>query len=219
MLQIALDARCASCKSPLVVAGERVDGRERNKLATRRGIRAAALELGLARGLSEVSTEEIARRAGVSPRTFFNYFGTKEDALLLELFTITDEELAVFSSGDGPSGAWHDLTRMFVADVERVEHEGPDLSRYMQLHSQQPALQARQLGYFAAFLGRLGDAVAARLGDGPRSRLRAEVMAGSCVTAVRVGLSRWASQGWEGGATPCVTAAFSEFDGAFGAGF
>jgi hypothetical protein len=87
----------------------------------------------------------------------------------------------------------------------------------MQLQAQHPILQARQLGHFSAFLGKLGDAVAARLEDAPRSRLRAEVMAGSCITAVRVGLNRWASQGWEGTAASHVTAAFAEFDGAFGA--
>jgi AcrR family transcriptional regulator len=201
-----------------VVEGQRENGRERNKRATRHALRAATLELGLSRGLAEVSTEEIARRAGVSPRTFFNYFDTKEDAALIELFMVTDDELKVFAAADHPGGAWADLGRLFVADVERAEQEGPDLPRYMELHARHPALQARQLGYFSAFLGKLGDAVAARLGDAPRSRLRAEVMAGSCITAVRVGLNRWASQGREDAAASHVTAAFSEFDGAFGTG-
>lgn len=199
-------------------AVERADGRERNKRVTRRALRAAALELGLARGLAEVSTEEIARRAGVSPRTFFNYFDTKEDAALLELFMMTDEQLAEFSTGEQPGGAWADLGRLFVADVQRAEQDGQDLPSYMRLHAQHPALQARQLGHFSAFLGKLGDAIAVRLGDDPRSRLRAEVMAGSCVTAVRVGLHRCASQGWEDSTASQVTAAFAEFDGAFGTG-
>jgi AcrR family transcriptional regulator len=192
------------------------DGRERNKRATRRALRSATLELGLARGLADVPTEEIARRAGVSPRTFFNYFDTKEDAALIELFLVTDEELAAYAAGDHTAGAWADLVRMFVADVERAQQDGPDLPRYMQLHARHPALQARQLGYFSAFLGKLGDAVAVRLGDVPTSRLRAEVMAGSCVTAVRVGLGRWAEQG--GDAASHVTAAFEQFDGAFATG-
>jgi AcrR family transcriptional regulator len=195
-----------------------MDGRERNKRATRRALRTATLELGLARGLDDVSTEEIARQAGVSPRTFVNYFDIKEDAALIELFMVTDEELAAFASGDHPEAAWADLGRMFAADVERAEQVGPDLPRYMQLHAQDPVLQARQVGYFSAFLGKLGDAVARRLGDAPRARLRADVMAGSCITAVRVGLNRWASQGWQGTAASHVTAAFAEFDGAFAAG-
>jgi AcrR family transcriptional regulator len=196
----------------------REDGRERNKRTTRRALRAAALELGLERGLAHVTTDEIARRAGVSPRTFFNYFDTKEDAALIELFMVTDEELSTFASGGQATGAWADLGRMFVADVERAERDGPDLPGYMQLHFEHPALQARQLGRFALFLGKLGEAVAARLGGDPQTRTRAEVMAGSCITAVRVGLDRWASQGRPGTAASHVAAAFAEFDGAFGDG-
>ncbi|MCY7343181.1 MAG: TetR/AcrR family transcriptional regulator [Pseudonocardia sp.] len=195
---------------------EREHGRERNKRATRRALRAATLELGLRRGLAEVSVEEIARRAGVSPRTFFNYFDTKEDAALIELFVVTDEELAVFTAGNGGAGVWADLTRILAADVERAEADGQDLPRYMQLHARHPVLAARQMGQFSSFLGRLADAVATRTGDNPQTRLRAEVIAGSCITAVRVGLSQWAAQGWRSTAAEHVTAAFALFDPAFG---
>lgn len=189
-------------------------GRERNKRATRRALRAATLELGLERGLADVSVDEITQRAGVSPRTFFNYFDTKEDAALIELFLIGEEELAAFAAQPA-AGAWDDLRRMFVADVERAERDGEDLSAYMRLHAQNPVLGARQLGHFSLFLGGLDGAVTARLGGDPSTRMRAEVMAGSCVTAVRVGLGRWAAQGRESSAASQVAAAFTQFDGAF----
>lgn len=193
---------------------EREHGRERNKRATRRALRVATLELALERGLDAVPIEEIAQRAGVSKRTFFNYFDTKEDAALLELFLISDDELAAFAAATG-GGAWRDLGRLFVADVQRTA-EGQDLSRYQRLHARHPVLAARQLGQFAMFLGRLSDAVARRLGDGPTTRLRAEVMAGSCITAVRVGLGHWPVDDGGTPAASCVAAAFAEFDGAFG---
>ncbi len=191
-------------------------GRERNKRATRQALRAATLALGLERGLSEVSVEDIARRAGVSTRTFFNYFDTKDDAALIELFLVTDEELAVFAAGNSAAGVWADLTRMLTADVARAGRDGQDLPRYLQLHAQHPELAARQMGHFASFLGRLADAVAARIGgDSPESRMQAEVMAGACVTAVRVGLNQWAAQGQQRAAASYVNAAFTLFDGAF----
>src|ERR1700727_2794888 len=55
--------------------------RERKKLATRRELRRAPLRMIADRGYSNVTVEEIAEAANVSPRTFFNYFPTKEAAL------------------------------------------------------------------------------------------------------------------------------------------
>ena len=56
--------------------------RERKKVATRLALHAAALQLVAERGLEHVSVDDIAERADVSPRTFFNYFPTKDDAVL-----------------------------------------------------------------------------------------------------------------------------------------
>src|SRR4051795_4333102 len=56
--------------------------RERKKLATRLALHKAALQLVAERGLDGVSVDDIAERADVSPRTFFNYFTSKDDAVL-----------------------------------------------------------------------------------------------------------------------------------------
>ncbi|ALG14944.1 hypothetical protein AOZ06_21245 [Kibdelosporangium phytohabitans] len=57
--------------------------RERKKLETRAKLAKIAIRLAAERGLENVTVDDIAGEAGVSARTFFNYFPSKEDAILL----------------------------------------------------------------------------------------------------------------------------------------
>ncbi len=59
--------------------------RERQRAQIRADIRRAAFRLFIERGYDDVTTEEIASAAGVSPRTFFRHVPTKEELLLAPL--------------------------------------------------------------------------------------------------------------------------------------
>lgn len=60
--------------------------RQAHKLRTERALQQAALALFGEQGYDTTTTDEIAERAGVSPRTFFRYFPTKESVLFLGEF-------------------------------------------------------------------------------------------------------------------------------------
>jgi AcrR family transcriptional regulator len=55
--------------------------RDKHKSQTARALRAAALKLFATQGYDATTTEEIAEKAGVSARTFFRYFPTKESLM------------------------------------------------------------------------------------------------------------------------------------------
>jgi AcrR family transcriptional regulator len=55
--------------------------RDKHKNQTAQALRAAALKLFATQGYDATTTEEIADKAGVSARTFFRYFPTKESLL------------------------------------------------------------------------------------------------------------------------------------------
>lgn len=55
--------------------------RERKKLATREAIVAAAWRLAVQHGPDNVRVDDIAAAAGISPRTFNNYFSSREEAI------------------------------------------------------------------------------------------------------------------------------------------
>ena len=56
--------------------------RERKKAETWAALHEAAASLALQHGVDQTTVEAIAASAGVSPRTFFNYFEVKEDAIV-----------------------------------------------------------------------------------------------------------------------------------------
>src|ERR1700722_20350499 len=56
--------------------------RDRKKNDTRRALRDAALALVAERGLAHVTIEDITEAVDIAPRTFFNYFPSKESAVI-----------------------------------------------------------------------------------------------------------------------------------------
>ena len=67
--------------------------RERRREQTWRALHEAALKRVREHGMRGPTVEEIAREAGVSPRTFFNYFPSKEDAVLGLREPVVSEEI------------------------------------------------------------------------------------------------------------------------------
>src|ERR1700712_4520395 len=61
---------------------ETVTLRERKKRATREALQGAALRLALEHGPDNVRVEDIAQAAGVSSRTYNNYFSSREQAIV-----------------------------------------------------------------------------------------------------------------------------------------
>jgi AcrR family transcriptional regulator len=92
--------------------------RERKKLGTRWALSDAAFELALERGLENVTREDIANRAGVSLRTFNNYFTGKYEAVAFRQIDRTRQSLVVFRKRPFDEPLWSAITESFLQPLE-----------------------------------------------------------------------------------------------------
>jgi AcrR family transcriptional regulator len=92
--------------------------RERKKLDTRWALSDAALELALEHGLENVTREDIANKAGVSLRTFNNYFTGKYEAVAFRQVDRTRQSLAVFRARPADEPLWSAITEAMLAPLE-----------------------------------------------------------------------------------------------------
>ena len=97
--------------------------RERKKLDTRKALSDAAARLVLERGLENVTRDDIAATAGVSLRTFSNYFAGKYDALAYRQIERTRRSLAALRQRPSDEPLW---TAVTAALLEPLEAEGAE---------------------------------------------------------------------------------------------
>ena len=91
--------------------------RDRRRLQTLRELHEAALHLAREGGLAAATVDAITDRAGVSRRTFFNYYATKEDALLGTTAPVVPEDaLDRFLAHPGDD-AFAEAVRLVIAVV------------------------------------------------------------------------------------------------------
>jgi AcrR family transcriptional regulator len=163
--------------------------RERKKLATRRALSAAALRLAREHGPQNVRVDDIAEAAGVSPRTYNNYFSSREQAIVVALAAERGHGVAASlrrRPADEP------LEHAVVgALIEQYSDGGEPDRDTLALITSAPALRAEFLDTIAAIERPLAEAIAARTGAGDQGELRTEVLAAAVSGAARVAAERW----------------------------
>lgn len=131
---------------------------------TRHALERATVELALEAGLEQVTVEQIAERADVSPRTFFNYFGSKEDALLGVAAKDTGHELlAGFPEEPSRAGVYEDLKRFLIESLGRRLASDDLLHKRMAALHANPNLARRQMAQVHLLLDGLTARVATLL--------------------------------------------------------
>jgi AcrR family transcriptional regulator len=166
------------------VTTDRPGLRERKKQATREALGAAALRLALERGPENVRVDDIADAAGVSPRTYNNYFASREQAIVA---AVTADRAACVASAVTARPTDVSLADAVIdAVVEQYTSPGDDA---LLMITTSPALRAGYVDNVASIESPLSGAMADRCpGMDP---LTAEVLAAGIGAATRLALRQW----------------------------
>lgn len=200
--------------SPTLTAGLTVEHepglRERKKLETRHRLRAVSLRLATERGVEHVTVEDIAAEADVSTRTFFNYFSSKEEALIGPDPSSAAElaqALADRPAGEPPLESLRALMLMRAAVIEeRVD----EVRARMHLVKTCAALQPVYLATAAAFDRILTEGIAARLGTDPDTDPYPALLSAVASTAMRATIVSWLAGPAGRSITDLIDAAFDQ---------
>jgi AcrR family transcriptional regulator len=165
--------------------------RERKKLATRAALHEAALRLVADRGLEAVSVDDIADRVDVSPRTFFNYFPTKVDAILGLDPDAPRRQADAFLDRPAEESAVQALRAVARAQAVEMAEDMDLWPLRLKVIDANPALLAHLAVAFSEAEGILAGAVAERSGTRVGVDVHPTLLAGVAGVAMRTSLHRW----------------------------
>ncbi|MFF8564170.1 TetR/AcrR family transcriptional regulator [Streptomyces albidoflavus] len=158
--------------------------REQKKQATKAALREAALRLALEHGPENVRVDDIADAAGVSPRTYNNYFSSREQAIVA---AITAEREARIAEEVTAAPAHLSLADALTGAIVARYTEPGDTERF--LITATPPLRDAFLDAATELEGPLAEAIGRRLG--PTTTLTAQVLAAAVAATVRIALHQW----------------------------
>ncbi|WP_185968518.1 TetR/AcrR family transcriptional regulator [Paracoccus sp. M683] len=117
-------------------------GPSKRRLETAKRIQAAAIRLADRDGMSNVTTEAIARESGVSPRTFFNYYPYKEAAIYGPPKDYPREASDAFVVANGR--LIDDLSKLMQAHLSRFTDQRDQVAAVIRLAATDAKLAALQ---------------------------------------------------------------------------
>ena len=130
---------------------------------SRGAVTRTALELFAERGFEETTVDDIADALGVSRRTLFRYFGSKNDMVWGEFDSVLARLQRCLDATD-PGEPLHEALRLAVVESNRYEDDQlPELQIRMRLITGVPALQAHSTLRYAEWRAVIAEFVARRL--------------------------------------------------------
>lgn len=171
--------------------------RERTRRLVIEELVALAQTMFVERGYEEVTVDEIAKAAGMSRRTFFRYFGSKEELLLGRYQVAVDRLVDAFAASPANEPLWESLRRALGAVAAYFD----DPAQSVQTASNERIIQAYPLlraGLYQRLAGledRWAEIIRDRTGRTGVDDPYPAMIAGSAVAALEAAKRAWLACG------------------------
>src|SRR5215218_5798113 len=111
------------CDTLVVMQRDPIPVRERTRRAVRGELAQIAVGLFVEKGYDETTIDDLAAAAGMSKRTFFRYFASKEE-LVMGKYEVLGEQLAEdLAARPAEEPIWASLRQIFGRVVDHVESD------------------------------------------------------------------------------------------------
>ena len=189
----------------------RLTDRRRDLVA--RDIRRTALALFDKRGFDAVSVRDIAEAVGMSSRTFFRYFASKDD-ILLDYERYLQARLGDALRGrPADEGAVTALRNSFIATSTVAPEDHDAVVARARVLAAAPALRARAQGERASGSQEIARLLAERMGVDPAADQRPLVAAAAMSAAAVAAWDHWLASGGTGDPSRAISAALELITG------
>lgn len=169
--------------------------RERKKIQRRHAIETAALELFEESGFEATTIGDITASVGISPRTFFYYFDTKEDVVLADYSRRQERIIGELTRRPRTESPWTSLKASFLAVASDYEIERGQLLRRGIIMATNPSVFARSLQLQAGWEDSLTEALTQRMDLTSDTAIRPRLLAAAGLAAMRSSLRHWLGTG------------------------
>ena len=164
---------------------------------TRRAVRAELMEVGMTlfarQGYEETTVEAVAQAAGMSKRSFFRYFPSKEDLVLDSQDAIGEELAEALAARPANEPAWVALRRAFDLIVDRMDTVPGRVETLLLMLNGTPTLMASQLARRSRWRDLLAPHLVGRLSGvtGDVALLQAAALAGAALACYEAVQNAW----------------------------
>ncbi|RSN63287.1 TetR family transcriptional regulator [Amycolatopsis sp. WAC 04182] len=168
--------------------------RERKRLETHRALATTAVRLVAERGLDQVTVEDISAAAGVSPRTFFNYFASKEDAVVIahaDTAERTQRTIDKFLATPAEVSTPRAFVDAMKEDFAQVDENREEWLGRMKAIQENATLHSRAVAMNHDNIAPLIEAIARRTGVDPKADLYPALLLSTLGGAVNAVLMLW----------------------------